>query len=476
VNTNNNFILSPLKTSIILLFATVIFLILYFNLSDSFSHEAKLMTSLVSAGVILWAFEPFPIGLTAVIILVLMLVFRVSKIEMILSGFSSPAIYLIVGGMMLARAINETPLSKRITYKVIKKWGTSAKGLVGSLLIIMQIQAFFIPATAVRTTLMLPISTMIIKTVGAKPGSNLQKALTLAVAFGGNISGTAVMTAAVGNILTVELLDKYASIKITYFQWLLYTFPLWIALIPAIWILLLKSFPLKKEDSYFPMIKEEMNIKLRELGTVKKSEIRCLMILVVTVLLWISEPYHGLHPSVPALIGVVLMTIPGIGCASWNKVVQINYNTVILISITLSIGYNLIDTGAVNAISQYLSVGWILTTIKYPLIGVIFIVILTQLFHKLISNVSTAVVTLVPLVISISSNANIEPMMLSFTAGLTSLYGFILVVETMPNLIVHGTGLIAQKDFFKPGLWATVISSGLIILVASTWWKILGLV
>src|SRR5699024_1116736 len=188
------------------------------------------------------------------------------------------------------------------------------------------------------------------------------------------------------------------------------------------------------------------------------------------------EPYHGLHPSVPALIGVVLMTIPGIGCASWNKVVQINYNTVILISITLSIGYNLIDTGAVNAISQYLSVGWILTTIKYPLIGVIFIVILTQLFHKLISNVSTAVVTLVPLVISISSNANIEPMMLSFTAGLTSLYGIILVVETMPNLIVHGTGLIAQKDFFKPGLWATVISSGLIILVASTWWKILGLV
>src|SRR5699024_12743302 len=133
---------------------------------------------------------------------------RGSNIEMLLSGLSFPGIYLIVGGMTFARAINETPLSKRITYKVIKKWGTSAKALVGSLLIIMQIQAFFIPATAVRTTLMLPISTMIIKTVGAKPGSNLQKALTLAVAFGGNISGTAVMTAAVGSLVTVEFLDK----------------------------------------------------------------------------------------------------------------------------------------------------------------------------------------------------------------------------------------------------------------------------
>src|SRR5699024_1817603 len=209
-------------------------------------------------------------------------------------------------------------------------------------------QAFFIPATAVRTTLMLPISTMIIKTVDAKPGSNLRKMVLLGVAFGGTISGTAVMTAAIGNILTVELLARYANIKITYFQWFYYTFPLWLILIPAIWMLLLKMFPLPKEHQKFPMIEKEMESRLKQLGSFNSREIRCLLILIFTVGLWITEPLHGLHPSIPALIGVVFMTLPGIGCASWEKVVKINYNTVLLISITLSMGYTLIDTGAAN--------------------------------------------------------------------------------------------------------------------------------
>src|SRR5699024_3149395 len=116
---------------------------------------------------------------------------------------------------------------RRMTYKILKKWGHSSKGLVGSLFIIIQMQALFIPATAVRTSLMLPVTKMITKSVNARPGSNLEKLLLLTVAFGGNISGTAIMTAAIGNILTVELLYKYASIKITYFEWFLYTFPLW---------------------------------------------------------------------------------------------------------------------------------------------------------------------------------------------------------------------------------------------------------
>ena len=45
--------------------------------------------------------------------------------------------------------------------------------------------------------------------------------IMLGVAYGGNISGTAVMTAAIGNILTVELFNRFAGINITYFQWFL---------------------------------------------------------------------------------------------------------------------------------------------------------------------------------------------------------------------------------------------------------------
>lgn len=209
------------------------------------------MTSIVCFGVVLWALESIPLGLTALIVLLLMLLFNVAELTIVFSGFSSPAIYLIVGGMMLARAVNETHLARRVTYQILRKWGHTSKGLLGSIIIILQIQALFIPATAVRTTLMLPITEMIIKTVNAKPDSNLRKMILLGVAYGGNISGTAIMTAAVGNILTVELLYRYANVEINYFQWFFYTFPLWFILIPTIWILLIKLFPLPKEEIFF---------------------------------------------------------------------------------------------------------------------------------------------------------------------------------------------------------------------------------
>ncbi|NME06973.1 MULTISPECIES: DASS family sodium-coupled anion symporter [unclassified Psychrobacillus] len=456
--------------------ALVSFFIIFLSLPDTFSYSAKIMTGIITSGIILWALEPIPMGLTGLIILLLMLVLKVADTSVIFSGFASPATYLIVAGMMLATAVNETSLIRRLTYKILIRWGSHAKGLLGSIIIIQQIQAFFIPTTAVRTALIMPVSKMIIEIVNAKPGSNLRKMIMLGVAYGGVISGTAVMTAAIGNILTVEILNRFAGVNITYFQWFLYTFPLWLILIPSIWILLLKVFPLPKEQQSFPMIQGEMKKRLEELGPVNKKEINCLIILILIVSLWLTEPFHGMHPSIPALLGVVLLTLPQVGIASWEKVIQINYNTVLLLSVTLSMGYVFVDSGAADIISDYLSVDWFTNIIQYPLLAVLVVSVMAQLFHKMISNVSTAVVILVPIIISVALNAGLDPLTIGFATGLSCVFGYMLVVESMSNVIAHSSGMISQKDFLKPGLYATIITIIATVLVAATWWKWIGLV
>ncbi|MCG7344090.1 DASS family sodium-coupled anion symporter [Sporosarcina sp. ACRSL] len=448
---------------------------MFFLLPDTFSVTAKLMMSIIIFGIVLWALEPIPIGLTALILLLLMVLFKVAEPSVIFSGFASPATFLIVGGMMLAAAVNETTLIKRMTYEVLRRWGGSSKGLLGSIIIIQQIQAFFIPATAVRSALMLPVSSMIIETIDAKPGSNLRKMIMLGVAYGGNISGTAVMTAAIGNILTVELLNRFAGMNITYFEWFYYTFPLWLILIPSIWYMLLKLFPLAEEQQHYPLIRKEMEARLKEIGPMNKQEARCLLILFVIVGLWLTEPLHGMHPSITALIGVVLMTLPKIGVAAWESIVKINYNTILLLSITLSLGYSFVDSGATQTISHYLRVNWFVELLQNPLLAIIVVIFIAQIFHKLISNVGTAVVTLVPIMISVATNAGVDPMIIGFTTGLTCLFGFILVVETMPNVIAHSTGMLTQNDYLKPGFYATVITIVATVLVASTWWRWIGL-
>lgn len=456
------------------LLAVAVFLLMLFGLPESFSEAAKRMTAIVSFGVILWIFESVPMGLTAMMVLLLMLLFNVGDPSLVFSGFASPAVFLIIGGMMIAAAVNETALVKRITYHILYRWGSTSRGLVGSLIIIQQIQAIFIPTTAVRSTLILPVASMIIDTIGVERDSNLRKLIALAVTFGGNISGTAILTAAIGNILTVELLKQFTGVTITYFQWFLYTFPIWFLLVPSIWLLLMKMYPLPKEQRLFPKVQAEMKSRLEELGPMNREEIRCLLILLFIVGLWLTEPLHGMHPSIPALVGAVMMTLPGIGVADWENVIKINYGTVLLLGVTLSMGYALTESGAATTISHYMSAEWFLTIMQQPLLAIATIIVLTQVFHKLISNVATAVVTFIPIIVSVSMNAGVDPVVTGFTAGLASLHGFMLIVETMPNLLAHGTGLITQRDILKPGFYATLVTMAITLLVAATWWKMIG--
>ncbi|WP_234998274.1 SLC13 family permease [Salirhabdus sp. Marseille-P4669] len=462
------------KTIIGFVLAIGVFIGLYVGLPESFTTSPRLMIAIVSCAVVLWALEPIPIGLTSIIILTLMLVLDVVPTEIAYSGFSSPAVFLIIVGMMLARAVNETPLAKRITYLILTKWGGSEKGLLASILMIPQLQAFFIPAIAVRTSLLLPVALNVMDMIDDKKESNFRKMIMLGVAFGGTISGTAVMTAAIGNILTVELLNEFLGVNITYFEWFLYALPIWLLLIPILWLLLLKLFPVDIPKSSFQAVKKEMGEKVKDFGKMSGKELRCLFILLFTVGMWMSEPLHGLHPSITALIGVALMTLPGIGCATWSNIVKINFDTVLMLGATLSVGYGLNHSGATELIGESLSTDWIISLMEKPIIAVIFILIITQIFHLAMSNVSTAVVALIPIYIGLSVQAGTDPILIAFTATLACVHGYILVVEAMPNVLVHSTGEIKQQSFLLPGLLMTGFMTLVTIIVALTWWQLLG--
>lgn len=463
------------KKIVLLLLGIALMAGVYFILPQNYTESARIMLAFLALSVFYWTFEPIPIGLTAVILLVLMLVFGVVNTDVVYSGFASPAVFLIIGGMMLAKGVNDTTLTKRMAYFFLSRWGGTAKGLLASILIIPQIQSFFIPAAAVRATLMLPVATMSLDTIGEKAKGNLRKMILLGVAFGGTVSGTAVMTAAIGNILTVELLKEFVGIKITYIQWFTYTFPIWLIMIPVVWFTLLKRFPLTEEEKSFPHVKEELEHKLEELGRLNLKEKKCLAILLMIVALWFTEPIHGMHPSVPALIGVVLMALPGIGCTRWDNLVKINFDTVLLMGVTLSLGYAFNKSGAAKLIGESLSSDWMLYFLHSPIVAVMTILLITHILHLAVANVSTAVVTLVPIFIGLSTKAGADPVLICLTASLACLHGYILVVEATPNIIVHSSGRIQQKEFIMPGIVLTVLMCVVVLLTAVTWWNWLGL-
>ena len=55
-------------------------------------------------------------------------------------------------------------------------------------------------------------------------------------------------------------------------------------------------------------------------------------------------------------------------------------------------------------------------------------------------------------------------------------FGFILPVNAPQNMIAYSTGAFSVATFAKTGIVLTFVAYGLVLLLAETYWKWLGLV
>lgn len=470
--TNTDHHTPGLRRIIIFLAATVLFVAVLLFLPEEIGWPERATISIMLYGLILWAFAPVPIGLTSIIVLVLLMLLRPVGIETVLSGFSSPAVFLIIGGMMMAIGVNETPLIRRMTFSLLATMGSTSKGIYIGVGLLNQIQAFFIPATAVRASLMMPVLDGIIREADIKRDSNFNKLLYISTAFGISISGVAVLTAAIGNILTVELLRLYVGVSISYLEWFIYTAPIWILLTIIIMFILWKMYPPRERS--FDTLQQEMKKKNEEIGKLTTGEMKCILILIATILIWLTESWHGYHPTFGALFAVMMMALPVVGFVEWQKLLKINFGIVLLIGATLSLGYSLIESGAVDLLEVLVSPQIIIDVFSNPWLAIPITVLVSHIYHLGVTNVSTAVITLLPVLISLSVQSGQDPVVISVLSAVTLLLGFILVVETMPNVVVHSTGRVEQQDFLLPGIVSTGASIIIITGVTYLYWPLIG--
>ncbi|QQK81292.1 anion permease [Salicibibacter cibi] len=78
-------------------------------------------------------------------------------------------------------------------------------------------------------------------------------------------------------------------------------------------------------------LKRQMKEEKENLGALTKAERKCIGMLCLTVALWMTQPLHGYHPTVPALLAVVLMGMPKVGFIDWKNLVKVNFDMVLLI-------------------------------------------------------------------------------------------------------------------------------------------------
>jgi len=419
----------------------------------SFTQAQNDVLFLLVFSVLLWlteAVSPFSVGLFIITFLVYSLGFDVftdtpQDISVFANTFSSSVIWLLLGGFFLASAMTKTKLDEDLIHLTLKICGSNPKWILFGLMTVTMVASMLISNTA--TTAMVVASLIpLINKLGKE--SKTGKALLLGIPIAATTGGMGTLIGTPPNAIAVGALNN-AGIAMEFVDWLKFGMPIAILLTFISWWVLVKLFMKVVE----PISIEEKNTSKGVDATMKTQRNIVIGVLIVTLIMWLSTPLHGIRAAAVSAIPLVVLTLTGI--LKGADIRAMGWDTLLLVAGGLALGIGLQETGLLNIYAERIA--------SIEVSDTIFLLILayaTMIFSNIMSNTATSTV-LIPLGMAILPNMQLEVAMIIGLSASTALF---LPVSTPPNAIVYSTGLIEQKDLRLGGALIGLIGPALIVL------------
>lgn len=415
------------------------------------SADAMIVLSVLVLAALLWVTETIPLFLTSLVVSILLVVFGVFSFNEALEKFADPVLVLFFGGFLIAQAMQETELDKRMALTIARRVKNDKQALL-ALMFVTAFLSLWISNTA-ATVVMIPIALGIVKKF-EKTMSNFNKAAVLGIAYASNIGGVGTILGSPPNAITVSALQEHSGIVVSFFDWAIKAMPLVIILVPIAWFLLLKMFPFKSQKTSEPEKPKKLSAK----------QTLFLFVFAATVLLWLTESIHGYSSSLVAVMGAAALFLIGLlKPADLNK---INYQVLILFGGGLVLGAAMFSSGLSAFFADNMAG---LLSGQPDIIVIVGLIVFSIALGALASNTATAAI-LVPVMIPLSGILGFSPETLAMLCGIAVSFDFLLPVGTPPNAIAYSTGYVTIREMLKTGIIMTAISIAVLAIFAGFVW------
>ncbi len=252
----------------------------------------------------LWATIAIPEAVTSLGFFATALLLGTAPPEVVLAGFTSAALWLTAGGLVLAAALRATGLADRMAAALSHHVGHGYPGAVAGMALLGTGLAFLMPSAMGRVLVLVPLAQAIAVGLGFGPERRGAQGLALAAVLGTMLPGFAILTANVPNLVLVGAAEALLGAAPGWSDYLLWNFPvlglLKLALVVAVVVRVCPD-RLDRADSPVPR------------PPASAAERRLLALLLIVLALWMTDRLHGLPAAGVALAAAVLCLLPGIG-------------------------------------------------------------------------------------------------------------------------------------------------------------------
>ncbi|HVR43835.1 MAG TPA: DASS family sodium-coupled anion symporter [Thermoanaerobaculia bacterium] len=425
-----------------------------------------------AAGVLMavwWITEAIPIPATALLPLALFPALGVATIDRAAAPYANPIIFLFLGGFILAIALENSGLHRRIAYRIMAVVGTRPRNLLFGFMLATALLSAAVSNTA-TVALMLPMGLSVIALVNARTegaeSEGFATALMLGLAYAATIGGLATLIGTPPNALLAGYLAESHGLRIGFAQWMLLGVPLAAVALPVCWAILLRlhRLPAGALAGGAAALRDQ----IRSLGPIERKERLAAAVTLFIALAWIFRPLlerriPGLTDPGIAIAGAVLLfAIP----VRWRRpefVVRLGDLERVPWSVLLLFGGGLSLASAVEASGLALAIGRAVALLHGvpPWVAVVAVTTLVIFLTEMTSNTATAAAFL-PIVGSAAAGIGTDPALLAVPTALAASCAFMLPVATPPNAIVYGSGRISVVQMVRAGIWLNLALIALI--------------
>jgi len=337
------------------------------------------------------------------------------------AGMGSHIILLMLGGFLMAKALERSGAHKRFAMLILNIVGTdSAKRLVAAFMFTGAFLSMWISNTATCLMLM-PIVLACLKQVS---NPKLNTPLIISVAYACSIFG--------------------------FLDWMTIGVPIVCVILPITWAWLTRN------------VNGSCEVSLPKITPWRKDEKRVISIFGLVVFLWIfrSQPLggwsnaigiSGIGDATVAMLGASLMFIirseRGDGLLDWPTATTIPWGILLMFGAGITIAKAFFESGLADLIGGGLS--GVVASIPLYLVVLLICVSIT-FFTEVNSNLATTTLVL-PILAATASSTNIPLELLMIPATISASCAFMLPVATAPNAIAYATEKISIKEMMREG-------------------------
>jgi len=411
-----------------------------------------------------WAFAVVPPAYTALIVLIFFIVSNTAGPDVVFGYWSGPLAWLMIGAFLIARAVSESGLARRIALFLMIHRVRSHGQLILMIYALNILLAIIVPLPFPRAFIIMALIQEVINRSGV--AAPIARALGYAVF-------AASMPASMMFLTSEAVLNPVTAAFAGGIGWMGWLEMMFLPSLLAAGLMAIAHFIVFPGTGDLQLPIAHMRRELDDMGGLSGAEVRTMIWTALALALWMTDAWHGIHAGWIALGTAVALALPWVGDVLGNEDLTggVDWSALMFGTGALALG----SVAQMTGLSR-----WLVATFVPDLAGNSTVVVLVAiaaiayLMHLLLGSVLVTLSMLAPPMVALAADLGINPMAAAMLILTTSVMGVALPYHNLMILVGVGkTGGFSTRETlrFFPALTAI---TAITVAFQIFYWNLIG--